>query len=218
VDVEFTVNAAGTVENAHVVAAEPRGTFDAAALAAVARWRYPAAADREPQTVQQRIDFKLDASRVGPAVAPVRAENVGPRNSCMREDAIYNYGESVDVGLINVCGEPLHVYGCAPGTGRYANRWVCNDSEDQDNVIVAARDRRMGGRVTLDTQRGSRTFTYADSFVLSRAPNSQYLWVACPEKDTGCRADAREWTRSVGGQPATMDPQDRSAVEVARSY
>jgi hypothetical protein len=54
--------------------------------------------------------------------------------------------------------------------------------------------------------------------VLSRAPNSQYLWVACAEQDTGCRTNARDWTRSVGGQPASLNPQDRSALAVARSY
>ena len=218
VDVEFTVNAAGTVENAHVVASEPRATFDSAALAAVARWRYPAAPDRAPETVQKRIDFNLDAARPRTAAAGVRAAVVGPRNECMREDAVYNYGESVDVGLINVCGEPLHVYGCAPGTGKYADRWVCNDSEDQDSVIVAATDRRVGGRVTLTMPQGSRTFTYADSFVLSRAPNTQYLWVACAEQDTGCRTNARDWTRAVDGQSANVDPQDRGALAVARSY
>lgn len=216
VDVEFTVNAAGVVENAHVVASEPRATFDNAALAAVARWRYPAVPDRAPQTVQQRIEFKPDVARTGAVAATLRP--VGPRNECMREDTVYNYGESVDVGMINVCGEPLHVYGCARGTGRYAERWVCNDTEDQGSVIVAASDRRAGGRVTLAMPQGSRTFTYADSFVLSRAPNSQYLWVVCAEQDTGCRSNARDWTRSVGGQPASLDPQDRSALAIARSY
>ncbi|HET7132791.1 MAG TPA: energy transducer TonB [Gammaproteobacteria bacterium] len=217
VDVEFTVNAAGMVENPHVVASEPRGTFDSAALAAVSRWRYPAETDRAPQTVQQRLDFKPDAARPSAAAAP-RAGGAGPRNECVREDAVYNYGESVDVGLVNVCGEPLHVYGCAEGTGRYADRWLCNNTESQGDVLVAANDRRLGGHVTLATPQGARTFNYADDFVLSRAPNSQYSWIACAEQDTSCRSIAREWARSVDGQPANVDPQDRSTLALGRSY
>ena len=42
----------------------------------------------------------------------------GPLNRCVREDAVYNYGEMVDVGLINACAEPLVVFGCAQGTGK----------------------------------------------------------------------------------------------------
>ena len=49
VEVEFTVTPAGTVESPRVVAAEPRNVFDSAALAAVARRRYPADAERAPQ-------------------------------------------------------------------------------------------------------------------------------------------------------------------------
>lgn len=40
VRVQFDVTAAGTVRNSIVVASEPRGVFDEAALEAIARWRY----------------------------------------------------------------------------------------------------------------------------------------------------------------------------------
>lgn len=40
VKIEFTIGASGTVRDAKVVAAEPRGIFDEAALKAIARWRY----------------------------------------------------------------------------------------------------------------------------------------------------------------------------------
>ena len=40
VQVQFTVTTIGTVRDAIVVAAEPRKTFDDAALKAIARWRY----------------------------------------------------------------------------------------------------------------------------------------------------------------------------------
>jgi TonB family protein len=211
VDVEFTVNALGNVEQPRVVGSEPKGVFDAAALAAVSRWRYAAEQDRAPQTLQERVEFKLANATTA------NVSGAGPRNQCVREGAIYNYGESVDVGLINACSDPLMVFGCAEGTGRYAGRWMCNDSEQQGNVLVPQNDRRLGSRYAAGPADSVRTYTYTDGFSVSRAPNSQYWWVACAEQDSQCRADARQWVRSVAGQPSSVDPQDRSRVELARS-
>jgi TonB family protein len=216
VDVEFTVNAVGNVENARVIAAEPRGVFDGAALAAVARRRYPAEAERAPVMLTERIAFRPDAgARASGAAARTPA---GPRNACVRESGVFNYGDMVDVGLINTCGEPLLVFGCAQGTGRNVDRWICNDSEQRGSVLVGAGDARLGSRYAADNAAGIRTFTYTDSFSVTRAPNSEYWWVACTERDEECRAAARQWTRSVSGQSARVDPQDRSAIPVARSY
>ncbi len=217
VDLEFTVTPLGTVENAHVTDAKPRGVFDAAALAAVARRRYPADAGRAPTTLQERLTFRppaapgLSAARAGAAVT-------GPRNQCIRQDAVYNYGDSVDVGLMNTCTTPLMVFGCAEGTGRYADRWVCTDSDEQGNLLVRDDDARIGQRTALTTVGGARTYGYADSFVITRAPNSEYWWVACGASDSTCRSTAAQWLRSVDGQPASVDPSDRSPVAVARSY
>ena len=214
VDVEFTVNSTGRVEGAHVVTAEPKGTFDAAALAAVQRRRYAEDPARAPQVVQERLDFQ-------PPRAASRAAAVatsGPRNQCVRQDTVYNYGEMVDVGLINACDDPLLVFGCAQGTGRNAGRWVCNTSEERGDVLVGSGDQRIGKHYAAGDAATVRTYTYTDSFSVTRAPNSEYWWVACVESDTTCRSDARQWTRAVGGQDASVDPQDRSAVTVARSY
>jgi TonB family protein len=212
VEVEFTVNAAGLVEGAHVVASEPKGVFDSAALAAVQRRRYAAEPGREPQVLKERLSFQP------PRAAAVAAAPSGPRNECVRQDAVYNYGESVDVGLINACNEPLFVFGCAEGTGRNRGRWVCSTSEDRGEVLVASGDRRVGQRYTAGDASDVRTYTYADSFSVTRAPNSEYWWLACAESDTSCRSQARQWTRAVGGQTASVDPQDRSTLTVARSY
>jgi len=217
VEVEFTVTPTGTVESPRVVAAEPNGVFDQAALTAVARWRYAEDLSRAPQVVRERIEFRPDPA-VAATASAAPTSPTGPRNQCVREDAVYNYGEMVDVGLINACNEPLMVFGCAEGTGKNAGRWICSDSEQRGDVLVAAGDRRLGNRYAAGTAADVRTFTYTDSFSVSRAPNSQYWWVACTEGDTGCRADARQWTRAVTGQPARVDPQDRSRVVLARSY
>jgi TonB family protein len=214
-DVEFTVTPQGTVEGAHVTASQPKGTFDAAAVAAVSRWRFPAEQSRAPQTLTKRVDFKLDSRDAAESANAGAA--LGPRNQCVREDAVYNYGDTVDVGLINACSVPLLVFGCAPGTGRYEGRWLCNDSEQAGNVLVPANDRRLGTRFAAGTANGVRSFTYTDGFSVIRAPNSQYWWIACTEQDSTCIADARDWVRSVGGQPATVDPRDRSRAEIARS-
>src|SRR5215471_6338467 len=77
VDVEYTVNALGNVEGAHATASQPKGVFDAAAIAAVSRWRYPAEPERAPQTLTKRIDFKLERAQAQAAAA---AEAPGPRN------------------------------------------------------------------------------------------------------------------------------------------
>jgi TonB family protein len=213
VDVEFTVNPAGRVEKARVVTAEPKGVFDAAAVAAVERRRYAYDPTREPQVVTERLEFQPPRRAGGRAIAAS-----GPRNQCVRQDAVYNYGEMVDVGLINACAEPLLVFGCAQGTGRSAGRWVCSTSEERGDVLVGTSDQRIGKRYTAGDASLARTYTYTDSFSVTRAPNSEYWWVACAESDDACRTGARQWTRAVSGQDATIDPEDRSPVTVARSY
>jgi TonB family protein len=213
VEVEFTVTPAGTVENARVVAAEPRNVFDSAALAAVARRRYPADTEREPQVVTERLVFAPPPE----ARAAAATAASGPLNRCVREDAVYNYGEMVDVGLINACMEPLAVFGCAQGTGRDLGRWVCSTSEQRGDILVPSGDQRLGRRYMAGNAADFRTYTYRDSFSLTRAPNSQLWWVACAETDAECRSDARLWTRSVSGQAASIDPQARSPIAVASS-
>jgi TonB family protein len=215
VEVEFTVTPAGTVENPRVVSAEPRSVFDAAALAAVARRRYPADAERAAQTLTERIEFA--PPRGAAATAAAAATATGPLNRCVREDAVYNYGEMVDVGLINACAEPLVVFGCAQGTGRDRGRWTCSNSEQRGDILVQTGDQRLGRRYTAGNAADVRTYTYRDSFSLTRAPNSQLWWVACAETDTVCRSDARLWTRSVSGQDASVDPQARSPIALASS-
>ena len=213
VDVEFTVNSAGRVEKPRVVAAEPKGVFDSAALAAVQRRRYADDPARAPQVVQERFDFQPPRAAGRTALAAA-----GPRNQCVRQDAVYNYGESVDVGLINACNDPLVVFGCAQGTGRYVGRWICSTSEERGDVLVGVGDQRIGKHYAAGDAATVRTYTYTDSFSVTRAPNSEYWWVACVESDATCRADARQWTRAVSGQDASVDPQDRSSITVARSY
>src|SRR5690606_28584142 len=162
-------------------------------------------------------DFRLPSAPM-PQPRTVSAAPSGPRNECVRQDSLYNYGEMVDVRLVNVCTDPLLVFGCAQGTGRYTDRWTCNASEDQGNVLVSTMDRRIGSPATAATAQGARTLRYADAFSVTRAPNSQLLWVACSPDDAECLADARQWTRAVSGQPAAVDPGTRSTVAVARSY
>jgi TonB family protein len=215
VEVEFTVTPAGTVENPRVVSAEPRNVFDAAALAAVARRRYAADAERATQTLTERIEFA--PPRAAAATAAAAGTPAGPLNRCVREDAVYNYGEMVDVGLINACTEPLLVFGCAQGAGRDRGRWICSNSEQRGDVLVQTGDQRIGRRYTAGNAADVRTYTYRDSFSLTRAPNSQLWWVACAETDAACRSDARIWTRSVSGQDASVDPQARSPIALASS-
>jgi TonB family protein len=222
VDVSFTVSPLGAVESPNVTGAQPQNVFDAAALAAVSRWRYPADAAREPRTLSTRIPFRLDdyilqlARARATTDAPTPAGGV--RNNCLREQSLYNFGETVEIGLMNACQDPLIVFGCGEGTGEYLGRWVCVDSERQQNVLLRPRDARIGGLASVDTPQGQRNFTYTDNFYVSRAPNTQYWWLACYEGDMECRDNARQWTRSLDRQLASIDPQSRTALDVSRSY
>lgn len=67
--VAYTVEPDGTVANLRVVGSEPAGVFDAAALEAVARWRFQAreAASRE---LRSRLEFRTDDGRYRDIPAP----------------------------------------------------------------------------------------------------------------------------------------------------
>ena len=63
VTLEFTVNNKGEPQDVHVVSAEPAGTFDRAAIAAVRRWRYePLVIDNVPQEVTTRTTVRFALS------------------------------------------------------------------------------------------------------------------------------------------------------------
>ena len=67
--VEFTVTSSGSVSDAQVVEAQPPGVFDAAALAAVRKFKYkPRLADGMPvetMGIRNRITFALGEDSAG---------------------------------------------------------------------------------------------------------------------------------------------------------
>jgi TonB family protein len=223
VEVSFTVTPQGTVQDASVVASEPGTVFDAAALAAVRQWRYLADESRAPQTLEQRLPFTLSDYILGLPARPARAAGnavTSPRsgNQCVREQYAYNYGDMVEIGLMNACSEPLLVFSCAQGTGQYLGRWDCVDSESRQNLLVPPGDARIGSTASVEVPAGSRSFRYAEDLLVRRAPNSEYWWLACTRDDRACRENARLWLRSIDGQVATIDPQSRTTRTLARSY
>jgi protein TonB len=61
VELEFTITATGSVRDIEVVAAEPRGVFDAAAAEAVADWRYqPRVVNGQPVAQRSRVTLRFD--------------------------------------------------------------------------------------------------------------------------------------------------------------
>jgi TonB family protein len=61
VELEFTITVSGTVRDIDVVAAEPRGVFDAAASEAVAGWRYkPRLVNGQPVAQRSRVTLRFD--------------------------------------------------------------------------------------------------------------------------------------------------------------
>ena len=63
VELEFTISAAGTVKEAKVIGAKPKGVFDRAALRAIKKWKYnPTVEDGKPVDtpgVKIRLSFDL---------------------------------------------------------------------------------------------------------------------------------------------------------------
>lgn len=209
--VEFSVNAEGVVEAPRVVAAQPRRVFEQAALDAVRRWRYPRRADDAPPvTVRRQIDFRLDNL---PSATPTRLATAprtrrGPANECIREGITYDYGELVEVGLLNACNTAMVIYLCAEGTGAQANRWQCQTPETSNLALIPSRG------ATAVAVRPLQPVT--NQFVL-RAPNTQYWWIACALDDGTCRQAASEWAGDVQLAPTTLDPAQASRLEVGRS-
>lgn len=211
VDVRFVVSPTGTVADPEVVAAEPPGVFDAAALAAVLRWRYtrPPEGSQQGIEVTERVEFDLDEAILALSAAPGEtrrpiAAREPARNRCIREENRYDFGASIDISLINACSEPLYVFSCAEGTGPVRDRWVCRDPD-------AGAAAGGAGAGALAPGAGNR-------FEITRAPNSEHWWLACAVDDTACREAGREWVRSLNRQTASIDPQARTRAALARSY
>lgn len=231
VEVAFTVRPSGEVDDVSVIESEPGELFDAAAVAAVRRWRYPADTERSAVELTERLEFEPGmAGGAAPAAAPADGTPVpeaeaegedtadGPANQCVRENAVYNYGELVEVGLINACGDPLAVYACAEGVGPRQDRWHCTAAGEQRRLLVARGDDRVGESVISPTPEGQGSYEYVDELYLTRAPNSQYWWLACRVADSSCRTAGRDWVRAVDGQLARIDPGQRARAPVSRSY
>ena len=62
--VKFTITPAGTIKDATVIDAEPKGMFDSAAIDAVSRWKYRPKMEHgvavERSGVQVRLAFQLE--------------------------------------------------------------------------------------------------------------------------------------------------------------
>ncbi|HEX6994379.1 MAG TPA: energy transducer TonB [Gammaproteobacteria bacterium] len=221
VELDVTVGEQGTVERVAIVSSVPEGVFDESARNAVLRWRYPPEPGRPPQSVVERIEFRVPVvptipSRGAAAAAVSASFGAGPRNACVREQSKFTYGDRVDVVLINACDVPLVIASCVSGTRQYRGQWECTTTERAGTLLVPENDPRVGETTLVDGDAVELTFT--DRLVLHRAPNSEYWWVACTLADASCREDASVWVRSLHGQPASADPQVRSAVTLARSY
>jgi periplasmic protein TonB len=219
VELSFSVDANGNVSDVEVVSANPAKIFDAAAIEAVSRWRYPASPDRAPQKMTASVDFTVADYIRSLAAAPSPEQSrqqTGPLNQCVHELASFNYGGVIEVELANACADALFVFGCAEGTGRDRGRWVCAHSEEQQRLLVNQNDQRVGDVTTLADD-GQTAYRYEQSFFLMRAPNTEYWWVACRPSDIDCRSAAGQWTRSLDRQTASINPQARASLPLGRS-
>lgn len=222
VGVRFTVTPSGMVQDPVVTESEPALVFDDAAVAAVRQWRFLADESRSDVTIDERIEFDLSdyilrlPARANQASGS--AQGTSAANACVRERSAYNYGDLVEVGLMNACTQPLLVFSCAQGTGRYDGRWACADTESRRSLLVPPGDPRVGTIATVQMPAGGRAFRYEEELLVTRAPNSEYWWLACVHDDSRCREMARLWLRSMDRQLASIDPQSRASRTLARSY
>jgi len=83
-EVEYELDAAGTVKDAHVLAAMPRGEFEKAALAAVRGWQGPAAAGMPSRIETRRFDFRLPDSYLDVVPVTLLASAPFPMAACER--------------------------------------------------------------------------------------------------------------------------------------
>ncbi len=84
-EVEFDLAADGTVTNARLTAAMPRGEFEQAALAAMRAWRGPASAADRHET--RRFDFRLPYSRLDVVPPTLLASAPFPMAACERRQS-----------------------------------------------------------------------------------------------------------------------------------
>lgn len=80
-EVEFDLDADGSVRNAHVIAAMPRGEFELAALAAVRGWRATQAA---PRRETRRFEFRLPDTLLDVVPATTLGSAPFPMTACER--------------------------------------------------------------------------------------------------------------------------------------
>lgn len=79
-EVGFTIGEDGRVTRAEVLAAMPRGEFEAAALAAVRRWRLPAG--EAGKSLRRRFEFSLPDAPPRPPAATLLASAPLPAEAC----------------------------------------------------------------------------------------------------------------------------------------
>lgn len=220
VDIRFSLSPTGTVVQPEVVDSVPSGVFDAAALAAVSRWRYTNPAPGSAPSLTERVDFKLSDAVFGLGARPrggsaPRAASETLGNDCVREKSHYDFGAMVDVSLINACSAPLIVFSCSVGTGANRDRWICDDRDRSATLLGASTSTTAAA---LPAAEGPRPFSVLPKLEISRAPNSEYWWLACAVGDATCRDEGRHWARSMDRQLVGVNPQDRTRTRLGRSF
>jgi TonB family protein len=84
VEVEFDLDAEGTVQDARIAVAMPRGEFETAALEAVRSWAGPPAPGVPLRTLTRRFDFRLPGSLLDAVPATLLASAPFPMAACER--------------------------------------------------------------------------------------------------------------------------------------
>ncbi len=213
----------GTVSGARVTSASPRRMFDAEAIAAVRRWRYPAlpAGEEGRRSATEQVVFAGPrAASTRPAAnarKPVSDGRIKSRNGCIKPGQTHDLVDMLQVELVNACSEPVVVYACAEGLGRDSGKWVCDSPANRRTALLRPGDGRDGSQGSFATDLNYLRYQFSATHYVVHPPTAGYVWVGCALDDPDCHDAAINWQQLLQRKPSSVDPNRSGDVTVAAS-
>lgn len=224
VSVNVSIAPDGSVSGVRVASATPRGMFDAAAVDAVRRWRYPPlpAGDERVRKATEQLTFAppaRSARRIDSAdAAPFSDGRIESRNGCIKAGETHDLVDMLQVRLVNACDEPVLVYACAAGVGRESGKWVCDGAGQRFTALVRQGDGREGRAASLSTELNYLRYSFDSSRFIVHPAGEGYVWVGCALNDSDCHDAALAWQSMLQLKPSSIDPDRSGGIAVAASY
>ncbi len=223
VTVRVDISPDGTVSGARVTSASPRGVFDAEAVAAVRRWRYPAlpVGEEGKRSATEQVSFAgqraASARSAASARKPVSDGRIEPRNGCIKAGQTHDLVDMLQVELVNACTEPVVVYACAEGLGRDSGKWICDSPSNRRTALLRPGDSRDGTQGSFATDLNYLRYEFSATHYVVHPPAAGYVWVGCALDDPDCHDAAISWQQLLQRKPSSVDPNRSGDIAVAAS-